>query len=231
MQVNGAPEPFSTSRLDALPLDVAHAQEMAAVLFDPALHTYTGGAPEDAAAVRARYERQSAGSPDPAELWWNWVLRVRGEGRLAGYVQATVRGERAEVAWVVGTPWQGRGYAKEAAAGLVRHLLERSPVTTVVAHIHPEHTASAAVASAAGLLPTGEWEDGEVRWRRDPPGIRTGAGGGAPAPALIIFHTYPDHDMARIVLYLHRRRCAGTADPARRATEALGWVISGGWRP
>ena len=170
MQVNGAPESFSTSRLDALPLDVAHAQEMAAVLFDPALHAYTGGAPEDAAAVRARYERQSAGSPDPAELWWNWVLRVRGEGRLAGYVQATVRGERAEVAWVVGTPWQGRGYAKEAAAGLVRHLLERSPVTTVVAHIHPEHTASAAVASAAGLLPTGEWEDGEVRWRREIPG-------------------------------------------------------------
>ncbi|MFJ3701428.1 MULTISPECIES: GNAT family N-acetyltransferase [unclassified Streptomyces] len=169
MQVNGAPGPFSTSRLDALPLDVAHAQEMAAVLFDPALHAYTGGTPEDAAAVRARYERQSVGSPDPAELWWNWVLRVRADGCLAGYVQATVRGARAELAWVIGTPWQGRGYAKEAAAGLVRHLLERSPVTTVVAHINPEHAASSAVASAAGLRPTGEWEDGEVRWRRDLP--------------------------------------------------------------
>ncbi|MFD6274339.1 GNAT family N-acetyltransferase [Streptomyces sp. NPDC060209] len=167
MQVNGAPEPFSTSRLDALPLDVAHAEEMAAALFDPALHTYTGGTPEDAATLRARYERQGAGSPDPAELWWNWVLRVRTEGCLAGYVQATVRGPRAEVAWVVGTPWQGRGYAKEAATGMVRHLLERGPVRIVVAHIHPDHAASAAVASAAGLLPTGEWEDGEVRWRRD----------------------------------------------------------------
>ncbi|MCX5410899.1 GNAT family N-acetyltransferase [Streptomyces sp. NBC_00059] len=174
MQVNGAPEPFSTSRLDALPLDVAHAEEMAAVLFDPALHAYTGGAPEDASALRARYERQTAGSPDPAELWCNWVLRVRADGSLAGYVQATVRGSRAEVAWVVGTRLQGRGYAKEAATGLVRHLLDRGAVRTVVAHIHPDHAASAAVASAAGLLPTDEWEDGEVRWRYEAPA--------APAP-------------------------------------------------
>ena len=101
------------------------------------------------------------------------------DGCLAGYVQATVRGARAEVAWVVGARWQGRGYAKEAAAGLVRHLLDQGSVRTVVAHIHPGHAASAAVASAAGLLPTGEWEDGEVRWRRGRvPGGRAGPGGG-----------------------------------------------------
>ncbi len=169
MPVNG-PDPFSTARLDALPLEAGYAREMAAVLLDPSLHAYTGGAPEDADALRARYERQSAGSPDPAELWWNWVLRVRGEGRLAGYVQATVRGVRAEVAWVVGTGWQGRGYAKEAAAGLVEHLLAAGTVRTVIAHIHPHHAASAAVAAAAGLTPTEEWEDGETRWRRDAPG-------------------------------------------------------------
>ncbi|MFI8001756.1 GNAT family N-acetyltransferase [Streptomyces sp. NPDC086010] len=169
MHADGAPEPFSTPRLDALPLDVAHAREMAAVLSDPALHTYTGGAPEDAAALRARYARQSAGSPDPAELWWNWVLRVRADGRLAGYAQATLRAGRAEVAWVIGTPWQGRGYAKEAAVGMVRHLLTRQAVRSVVAHIHPDHAASAAVAAAAGLTATDEREDGEVRWRRDAP--------------------------------------------------------------
>ncbi|MFE9725506.1 GNAT family N-acetyltransferase [Streptomyces sp. NPDC005794] len=175
MQVDGAPEPFSTSRLDALPLEVAHAEEMAVVLFDPALHAYTGGAPEDADTLRARYERRRAGSPDPAELWWNWVLRVRGDGSLAGYVQATVRGERAVVAWVVGTRWQGRGYAKEGARGLVRHLLDRGSVRTVVAHVHPDHAASAAVAAAAGLRPTGEQVDGEVRWRLD--AVREGAPG------------------------------------------------------
>ncbi|MFI6863326.1 GNAT family N-acetyltransferase [Streptomyces sp. NPDC050421] len=168
---NPGPAPFATTRLDAEPLQVAHADEMAAVLADPALHAFTGGAPLPAQELRARYARQTAGSPDPDELWWNWVLRIRGEDRLAGYVQATVdvTGAQAEIAWVTGVEWQGRGYAKEAAKGLVAHLLGGGAVRTVVAHVHPDHAASAAVAEAAGLVRTGEWEDGEERWRRDAP--------------------------------------------------------------
>ncbi|WP_097866365.1 GNAT family N-acetyltransferase [Streptomyces sp. rh34] len=158
------PPPFTTARLDALSLDPAYAEEMAAVLADPALYVFTGGGPPDPAALRSRYERQCAGSPDPGELWWNWALRVREEGSLAGYVQATVRGPRAEIAWALGTPWQGRGYASEAAMGLAAHLAQAADVRTLVAHIHPDHAASEAVAAAAGLRPTGEWEDGERRW-------------------------------------------------------------------
>ncbi|ELS53492.1 hypothetical protein STVIR_5560 [Streptomyces viridochromogenes Tue57] len=68
-----------------------------------------------------------------------------------GTVQATVTEDRtAEIAWVVGTPRQGRGFASEAARGLVARL-ERQAVRTVVAHIHPDHPASAAVTAAAGL--------------------------------------------------------------------------------
>ncbi|MGW1103370.1 GNAT family N-acetyltransferase [Streptomyces sp. NPDC002540] len=165
---NRGPEPFSTERLDVLPLRVGHADEMAAVLADPALHTYTGGAPESAAELRVRYARRAAGSPDPGVAWWNWVLRVRDEGCLAGYVQATVhaRDAEAEIAWVIGTRWQGRGYAKEAAAGLVARLTGTGAVRTVFAHVHPDHTASAAVAAAAGLVPTQAWCDGERRWER-----------------------------------------------------------------
>ncbi|RPK93632.1 MULTISPECIES: GNAT family N-acetyltransferase [Streptomyces] len=159
-----APLSFTTARLDALPLDPAYAEEMAAVLADPALYVFTGGGPPDPAALRSRYERQCTGSPDPGELWWNWVLRIRADGSLAGYVQATVRGPRAEIAWVVGTPWQGRGYASEAAKGLAAHLVAAGGVRELVAHVHPDHAASEAVAAAAGLRPTGEWEDGERRW-------------------------------------------------------------------
>lgn len=138
---------------------------MAAVLSDPALHTFTGGAPLTPAALRTRYERLVAGSPDPAVSWLNWVLRLRAEARLTGTVQATVTGSGAEIAWVVGAPWQGRGLASEAARGLVSWLGEQA-VPTVVAHIHPDHRASAAVATAAGLTPTDEWQDGEIRWQR-----------------------------------------------------------------
>lgn len=69
----------------------------------------------------------------------------------------------AEVAWVVGTPWQGQGFAAEAARALVGWLRWQS-VRTVIAHIHPDHHASAAVARAIGLEPTDDWQDGEVRW-------------------------------------------------------------------
>ncbi|MFG3580378.1 GNAT family N-acetyltransferase [Micromonospora chersina] len=156
-----------TGRLVLLPLGVEHAQEMAVVLGDPALHAFIGGAPVDAAALRARYERLVAGSPDPDVSWCNWVIRLRDEGCLVGTVQATVTGPAhdrvAEIAWVVGTPWQGRGIASEAARGLVAWL-GRQEVRTVIAHIHPEHRASAAVATAAGLAPTDVVHEGEIRW-------------------------------------------------------------------
>jgi RimJ/RimL family protein N-acetyltransferase len=74
--------------------------------------------------------------------------------------------EVAEIAWVVGAPWQGRGLASEAARGPGVWLTTRPAVRTVVAHIHPDHRASAAVATAAGLTPTDEWQDDEIRWQR-----------------------------------------------------------------
>ncbi|UNO40808.1 GNAT family N-acetyltransferase [Streptomyces sp. MST-110588] len=160
---------IGTRRLDLLPLHVEHAEEMAAVLSDPALHTFIGGTPDTPQALRSRYRRISAGSPDPAVSWLNWVISLRNESCLTGTVQATIspsgHGPVAEVAWVVGSPWQGRGNATEAARGLV-DWLSRQPVHTVIAHIHPEHRASAAVATAAGLTPTAECHDGELRWHR-----------------------------------------------------------------
>ncbi|MFI7414823.1 GNAT family N-acetyltransferase [Streptomyces sp. NPDC049627] len=159
-------EPIPTDRLDLLPLRVEHAAEMAVVLSDPALHRFIGGAPYSAAGLRARYERLVAGSPDPGVSWCNWALRLRAESCLVGTVQATVTGGHdAEIAWVVGTPWQGRGVASEAARGLVGRLGRRG-VRTVAAYVHPDHLASAAVAAAAGLTVTGEERDGERLWRR-----------------------------------------------------------------
>ncbi|PAZ16258.1 GNAT family N-acetyltransferase [Streptomyces sp. SA15] len=162
-----AAQAISTRRLDLLPLRVEHAEEMAVVLSDPALHTFIGGTPDSPQALRSRYQRMTAGSGDPAISWLNWVIRLRDKSCLTGTVQATVsrsaHGLVAEIAWVVGTPWQGRGIATEAAQGLVAWL-SRQPVHTVIAHIHPEHRASAAVAAAAGLAPTDAWQEGEIRW-------------------------------------------------------------------
>ncbi|SDH56892.1 GNAT family N-acetyltransferase [Nonomuraea jiangxiensis] len=165
-------ETIGTRRLTLRPLRVEDAEEMVAVLADPALHTFIGGAPASLDALRSRYTRLVAGSPDPAVTWCNWVIELHDQGRLAGTVQATLSpsppGVAAEIAWVVGTPWQGRGIATEAAIGLVAWL-ERRHVHTVIAHIHPDHRASAAVATAAGLAPTDELHEGEIRWSRRSP--------------------------------------------------------------
>jgi RimJ/RimL family protein N-acetyltransferase len=154
-----------TSRLDLLPRRVEHAAEMASVLSDQALHTFIGGTPLTPGALRARYERLAVGSPDPAELWFNWVISLRASGCLVGTVQATIADGSAEIAWVVGTPWQGQGIAREAAQSLVDWLATQ-PIDTVIAHIHPDHHASAAVAASAGLTATDRRQDGEVRWHR-----------------------------------------------------------------
>jgi RimJ/RimL family protein N-acetyltransferase len=156
--------PLRTARLDLEPLRVGHAAEAARAFDDPRLHAFTGGAPASEAELRARYARMVAGrSPDGRQRWLNWLLRVRDTGEPAGTVQATVTGATAELAWVVAVPHQGRGYAREAAAA-VRDALRAEGVTGLVAHVHPEHAASAAVARAVGLVPTDVVVDGETEW-------------------------------------------------------------------
>ncbi|MFJ7270576.1 GNAT family N-acetyltransferase [Streptomyces sp. NPDC099050] len=151
-------------RLTLLPLEVSHAEEMAVVLGDPELHAFIGGEPLTETALRARYARLVAGSPDPAVTWCNWVVRLDAEDRLTGTVQATVSGEGAEIAWVVGTAWQRRGIAVEATRAMVEWLGTQAGVRTVIAHVHPDHTASAAVAARVGLAATDRVQDGEIRW-------------------------------------------------------------------
>jgi RimJ/RimL family protein N-acetyltransferase len=163
-----AAQPISTARLTLVPLAAGHAAEMTAVLADPELYAFTGGSPPGRQELRARYERWVAGSPDRDVSWCNWVIQLRSPRCLAGTVQATISTAEeavAEVAWVVGTRWQGQGIATEAARALIGWLGQQS-VPTVIAHISPRHRASAAVAAAAGLAPTGQWQDGELRWRR-----------------------------------------------------------------
>lgn len=161
--MRGNSSEIHTERLVLEPLTVEHADELARVLDDPALHTFIGGQPETADELRARYARWSAGSPEPKVRWRNWAVRLADANCLVGTVQATIQGETAEVAWVVGTRWQGRGIATEAARGLLGWLSDEG-VRTVVAHVHPDNLASARVVRSLGLRPNGREQDGEAEW-------------------------------------------------------------------
>jgi RimJ/RimL family protein N-acetyltransferase len=158
------PGRLQSRRLVLEPLGPKHADELAPVLGDADLHRFIGGKPPGLEELRARFERQARGrSPDGQALWCNWVVRERDSGAPVGTVQATVRGDVADLAWVIGTRHQGRGLASDAAA-LMASWLRAQGISTLRAHIHPEHGASMAVARSIGLEPTATLVNGERRW-------------------------------------------------------------------
>lgn len=152
------PQPLTTERLILEPLRVEHAAEMVAVLADRALYEFTGGEPPSEADLTARYRRQTT-----HDGWLNWVMRSRSGGQAVGTVQATLRYDAAELAWVVASRYQGSGYATEATAAAIAWLRENG-IERFEAHIHPAHAASSAVAARLGLQPTDDVRNGEVRW-------------------------------------------------------------------
>jgi RimJ/RimL family protein N-acetyltransferase len=159
---------MTTARLVLKSVTESDAEDMVGILAAPELYMFIGGEPPTLDGLRERYARLAVGrSPDGLQEWVNWIARRAQDGAAVGTVQATVLdgGRRAEVAWVVGAEFQGRGYAVEAASALVAWLRERG-VAEIRAHIHPGHAASAAVAGRIGLAPTGELDDeGEQIWR------------------------------------------------------------------
>jgi RimJ/RimL family protein N-acetyltransferase len=159
---------IDTRRLILDPLRVSDSHEMVFVLGETALYEYTGGAPPSLEELRSRYARQTIGhSPDHSRGWLNWIVRERVRRTAVGLVQATVSHERhgmvAEIAWLIGVPDQGRGYATEAAEAMIAWL-GHNDVSHVSAQINPRHAASIAVAQRLGLTATGTVIDGETRW-------------------------------------------------------------------
>ena len=160
-----ATEGLITARLDLVPLTARDAEDLFAVFDDPALGRWTGESPPaDVEALRRRFAAWEAGpSEGSPERWLNWTMRRREDGRAVGHLQTTVVGGTASMAWVVGTAFQGQGFATEAARALVTWL-RGTGVATIEASIHPGNVASQVVASRAGLHPTDRIDDGEVVW-------------------------------------------------------------------
>ena len=151
-------EVIRTERLELRPLVADDADDLAELLEEPDLREWLVSA--DVAALRARFARWEARrSPDGSAAWLNWV--IRDGGRAVGWVQATLVGSAAEVAYAMLASRRRRGYGAEA----VRAVVEWLDVASVEAHIAPANAGSAAVARAAGLRPTSELHDGEVVWR------------------------------------------------------------------
>jgi RimJ/RimL family protein N-acetyltransferase len=152
-------EAIRTERLELRPLVADDADDLEELLEDPLVNEWLGPQPAD---LRSRFERWEARqSPDGTQTWLNWVVRRGDDGAAVAWVQATVKGAAAEVAYATLPTARRRGYTAEAVRAVIGWL----DAASVEAHIAASNQGSAGVARAVGLRPTDELHDGEVVWR------------------------------------------------------------------
>jgi len=129
--------PITTDRLRLEPLEPRHAPHFYEGLRDAGLYSWIDEKPPQSVEwLRARYERlQMRRSPDGSEDWLNWAIWSVEEKRYVGYVQATLRGSRGSVAYVLFADAQGKGFAREAVAAMIEELFANYNVTEVYASV------------------------------------------------------------------------------------------------
>jgi ribosomal-protein-alanine N-acetyltransferase len=115
---------------------------------------------------------QAATEPDP---WLHgFTIRLREADVLVGNCgfKAPPNAEGVvEIAYGIDPDYQGKGYATEAATGLVDYACSHAEVRRVCAHTLPEENASTRVLTKCGFRKTGEVmdrDDGLV-WRWEKP--------------------------------------------------------------
>jgi RimJ/RimL family protein N-acetyltransferase len=156
-------EDIESERSVLVALRSGDADELSGLLSEPDLREWLRA--HDVDELRERFAAwESRRSPDDGELWLNWVVREGRDGRALGWVQATVRGGSASVAYALLPAERGLGIASDAVRTLVRWLHDRLGVTTVTAEIDDANAASARVAVAAGFERTIHRAGDEVVW-------------------------------------------------------------------
>jgi len=143
---------WTTERLSLSTLADADAPELFEALDDPEVGRYIGG--PDVTTLDAMHERIAfvTAGPRPggdAERWLN--VAVRAEGRVIGRLEATLHEGWAEVAWVFGPRWWGRGYATEGAAWLLDHLRGEHGIAETWATVDPANGRSVRLIGRLGM--------------------------------------------------------------------------------
>jgi RimJ/RimL family protein N-acetyltransferase len=114
------------------PQIAAHAEEMFAVLSDPAIYEYENEPPASPEWLRDRFTKlESRLSANGQEQWLNWVIRLP-TSELIGYVQATVlANDRAAIAYEMHSAYWSRGLAHRAVQAMIGELVRHYQVRTL----------------------------------------------------------------------------------------------------
>lgn len=103
---------------------------------------------------------------DAAQWWQPWAIARRRDDRCIGMINYHHReadNHRLELGWILAPRHQGRGYAREATAAVIRYCFDQLGTHRIEAMIVPENIASIRLAESLGF----RLEGGPIRdrWR------------------------------------------------------------------
>jgi RimJ/RimL family protein N-acetyltransferase len=141
-----------TERLRLIPLVASDAEALRELTDDPAIIAAISflRAPFTLADAEALIALNTGGS----DLFRG--IRLCADGRLVGIVGVHEHGTRTvEIGYWIGTRFQKRGYAFEAARGIVDRLRAEDTPPRIIAECRPDNRASWRVLERLGFRPTG----------------------------------------------------------------------------
>lgn len=163
---------FRAGPLVLEPQIAAHAAEMFDVLSDPAIYEFENSPPESLAWLAERFAKlESRVSPDGAEQWLNWVVRLP-SGALAGYVQATIAADRtALIAYELASRFWRQGIGSAAVNGMLKELAVNYGVCTFVATLKERNHRSLALLRSLGFERADAMSSDEIVMRKSVGGV------------------------------------------------------------
>ena len=155
---------IDTGLLTLEPQTAAHAEEMFAVLSDPAIYEYENAPPASLEWLRERFTKlESRRSADGEEQWLNWVIRLP-TSELIGYVQATVHPDhRAAIAYELSSAYWGRGLARKAVDTMIAELAGNYGVRVLTAVLKSANFRSMRLLERLGFSPASPVQQREAR--------------------------------------------------------------------
>ena len=132
---------WQTERLQIEQMKLQHAEGLYQALKDPKVARYIGG-PDLVSVEDAQKRIEFVTNPINApagQQWLNFVIML--QEQIIGRLEATITGNKAEIAYLVGPKWWGNGYGLEGTKWLVDYL-QTFHVSEFWATVHPENTYS-----------------------------------------------------------------------------------------
>ncbi len=157
---------LQTERLDMRWLTLDDGPQLRAICDNQAVAATSGSVahpyPED---EEIRFVRKVAEGTEKG-TWYCFGLVVRETGVLIGDVSLHLNEERfaAEIGYLLGEPYWGKGYASEAAAAALRFSFETLGLRRIEGRCVTTHPASARIMEKIGMTREGRLKDSFLKW-------------------------------------------------------------------